>query len=300
MSKGTAVTIIILVILVIAGFWVFGNNPESEPAEGKGRLYVSVTDAAADMSTINEVELEIESIEVLSETKGWTEVSSDSETYSLLELNADGSVVLHDTADLDPETFTKVRVMVGDVTVDSETEGEVEAVLPSGMITFDADVVVEEGEDSVLKLDFKADQSLHITGNGEFIFAPVVEAKTTSGAEVDIESGNKVKVTGGNMDTRTNIGVDLDGQTKVNFRLENTQGLELEVRSGEGVVFMLNDKMFVKSEAGNATSSEARGGSMMRGEAEASGNAEANVGSEAGANAEVDARGEVEAGGVLE
>lgn len=253
--------VIIGVIVLVLLFFVLTAGDDSavdlELGENEGRVFFSVTDDTADISSVNEIELEIEEIEVYSQAEGWTRVSGDSKTYALLELKANGTVELYDARAVTAGAYDRVRVTFGDVTVDHQTEGRVQAFLPSEQVTFDVAVAVEEGNDSHVTLDFLADQSLHTTTTeGEFVFAPVVTIESRSGATVDVGDDNSVSVSGGTVDAQTTIGVDLEGNARAGFRLDSSAGLEINSSVTDGVQFMLGGETFMQGGASNESSED--------------------------------------------
>ncbi|MDO8626106.1 MAG: hypothetical protein Q7K39_01445 [Candidatus Magasanikbacteria bacterium] len=73
--------------------------------------------------------------------------------------------------------------------------------------------MTKEGADATnsVKLDFIADQSLHLTGNGKFIFAPVVKLESRSKADVQVGSDDSVAVSGDDVDSEATVSMDLKG-----------------------------------------------------------------------------------------
>ena len=239
-----SILIVALLVVVVGGWWLVKGTP-SATDESTGRIVVSVTDAAADMGNVASLDMTISGVEMHSVTQGWVSVDSDSATVDLLELKASGEFVLVASADVAVDTYDQVRVMIDDVTVTTKDGASAEAKVPSGEIKFMGSVVVAEGETSTLSLDFLADASLHSTGDGDFIFAPVIVAESRSGAEVEVDSNNRVKINGGSVTTSVNVGMDTSGETRANFRLDTSGGVEIE-----GDVIKLKNNAEVKSGAG--------------------------------------------------
>lgn len=237
---------ILVVILIIIGFASLQGNDNNDLADGEGRVYFGITDDTADIQSVNEIEMEVRKVEVYSQAKGWTTVSSDSKSYALLKLKADGKVELYDSAKLKAGNYDQVRVTLGDVTIDSDSKARAKAVLPSEQITFNANVVVEDGQDSHVTLDFIADQSLHVSTNGEYVFAPVVEVETRSKTKVEVKDDKSVIVTGGTVDSKTSVGVDLDGTAKTGFKLNSSEGLEVNSSTSGDTTFKLGGTTYIK------------------------------------------------------
>ena len=131
---------------------------------------------------------------------------------------------------------------MGDIVVDSKTDVEVRATMPNNEITFDLNTDVKSDSNASIVLDFIADQSLHVTTTGEFVFAPVVEVTANSEADVEVDNSDTMTVRAGsanNVESRTSIGVDLDGLTKTNYRLNSSAGLEVVDSNRGNMTFKL-------------------------------------------------------------
>jgi hypothetical protein len=76
-----------------------------------------------------------------------------------------------------------------------------------------------------------ADKSLHTTGKGEYIFAPVVKTESKSSAEVSVDTSGTVIIIGGHTDGVNTLGMDLDGSMKLNFQLSANQKLSIDTNN---------------------------------------------------------------------
>ncbi len=196
-----------------------------------GRAVFTVTDAAADMGAVSEVRVTVDRVRVHSEAEGWTTVSSSSETYDLLELKASNTQKLFADADIDAGEYTKLWLDISNVVV-VDGEGEHDATLPSGTLRMQSDFVVEPNTTATATFDFVADESLHVTGNGEYIMAPVVRVETRSGADVSVDARSNVQVSGGRTVTDVTVGMDGDGNVGVGVRLPAQANLSLGAQGG--------------------------------------------------------------------
>ncbi len=225
---------ILVVILIVAGILFYYGRGDNT-AIANGHLYVAVTDAAADMSGISDVRLTVTGVELMGEAQ----------TFNLLELKAGATLALVAQADIPAGTYNQVRLMVSKVEVVKSDGATAEAKLPSGELKIVGNIVVAEGANTNLTLDFLADKSLHMTGKGEFIFAPVVAMESRSNAEVAVDADRKVKVSGGKIDSNIKVGTDVDGSVRENFELDTTGGVTID----NGVI-----KLNVTKGAGTSTS----------------------------------------------
>ncbi len=196
-------------------------NPPSTapPAEStEGRVVFAIADAAADMGTVTAVKVTVDSVSVRSTTEGWVTVSTEPSTYDLLQLRAEGAQALLADVNLAPGTYGEMRLDISSVVV-TDDKGDHEAKLPSGELKLKGDLVVEANSTSTAVFDFIVNESLHLTGEGTYILAPVVDVETRSKAEVSINAGKRLEVKGGNVKTKVKVGMDLTGKVDVGLRI---------------------------------------------------------------------------------
>lgn len=206
-----------------------GEAPNTE--EQEGRAVFTITDAAADMGTVTSVMVTVDSVRVHSETEGWVTVSSQAQTFDLLKLKAEGSQELLADVTLKEGTYQQLRLDIGKVIV-VDDKGEHEAKLPSGELKIVGDLEVKANSTSTATFDFIADESLHVTGNGEYILAPVVQLETQTDAEVEVKADQKVEIKAGKVKTNVKVGMDADGNVGVGLGIP----AKAKVSIGQGKV----------------------------------------------------------------
>src|SRR6185503_18738850 len=84
--------IIVAIVVIIGGaYLIMAKTPKTSDtgSNTSGRVVFSVTDAAADMSTISEINMKVNKAEMHSTAEGWVTASTTPHTYSLLALNAE-------------------------------------------------------------------------------------------------------------------------------------------------------------------------------------------------------------------
>ncbi len=207
-----------------------GGAPGSEgSASSQGRAVFAVTDKAADMGTVTSIMVTIEQAQIHTSSGNWVTVTSEPKTFDLLKLNAEGKLELLADVSLKEGKYNQFRLEISKITV-ADAKGEHEAKLPSGELRINADLAVKAGTTATAMFDFEADTSLHVTGNGEYIMAPVVKVETKELTDVEVTSDNKVKISGGRFTTSLTVGMDADGN--VGPRLEIPANAELEIDAG--------------------------------------------------------------------
>ena len=212
---------------------------EPESVTEDGRVVFTITDAAANMSAVTSVVVTIDSVSVHSAAEGWVAVSSESQTVDLLKLKAEGSQELLADVTLKEGTYQQLRLNISKVVV-VDAEGEHEAKLPSGELKIVGDLEVKANSTSTVTFDFIADESLHITGQGEYILAPVVQLETREDAEVEVKADKKVEIKAGKVKTNITVGMDAEGKVGVGLGIPAKAAVSIaqgkvKVEGGVGV-----------------------------------------------------------------
>jgi hypothetical protein len=177
-----------------------------------GRVAVLITDDAASLSGVSSIRVTVDNIQLFSPEEGWVTINGDEETYDLLQLRE--SYRLLANANVDAGTYTQMKIDLSSVMV-TDALGDHDAKLPSEKYNIVADIIVTPGTTSTATLDFLADSSLHITEDGEYVFAPVIAVQTCTGATVVADDG-LVTATCGEVVTDVTYGMDLGGNVGVN------------------------------------------------------------------------------------
>ncbi len=239
----------IVVLAIIGGFIWYSNEPqvadEYNMDGGKGELYVGFTDATADIKNVNEVNLEIEKVEVYSESRGWVTVSEQSKTYNLLALKSANRAEFYAKGELDAGDYTRVRITLGDTVVKTKTKGDVKAFPAGRHIVMNLPISVAAEQATSVLLDVFADKSLHTTSDSKWVFAPVIMAESRSNTQVNVSGDNTYTSAGGKMDASANVGMDLAGASRMNFSLTSGSDLKVDDSSSGIVKFMLGGQTFL-------------------------------------------------------
>ena len=205
-----------------------GNNTGTGD---NGRGVFTISDAAANMGAVSSVKVTVENVRVHSAAQGWVTVSSTPQTYDLLDLKAQGNQALLADAELKPGIYDQLRLEISKVTV-VDVNGSHDARLPSGELKIVGGMQVNENSTSSAEFDFEASESLHQTGNGTYIFAPVVQLETRANANVSVNSQNDVQVNGGTVVTVTKAGMDERGNVGVNVRIPASANVSIDPITG--------------------------------------------------------------------
>ncbi|MHB0865316.1 MAG: DUF4382 domain-containing protein [Minisyncoccota bacterium] len=215
--------VLVLVVLVGGYFYVSSRGPspvtQTQNSQGQGKVYMTVSDASANMQNVSDVAMTVDKVELHSATQGWVTVSDSPHTFNLLSLKANGKAELAGDATVAADSYDQVRATVSKVEVKTKNAGTKGAVLVSNTLTIPGMVVVRANESSQANLDVKTSNSLHVAAKGEYVFAPVVAFESRHSANVQVQSDNSVVVSGGTVDTSSMIGTDLSGKSYVGSEL---------------------------------------------------------------------------------
>lgn len=151
------------------------------PSNGKGRVKIHMTDKPA-IGNISAVMVHVVRLEIhkngTDSTSGWQLLSDSAQTVNLLDLT-NGKSKLLATKDLDPGTYSQIRMILGTNNSVTSDGNDYSLTIPSSTqtgIKINANITVNAGDTYNILLDFNAAQSIHKTGNGRFMMKPVIHS----------------------------------------------------------------------------------------------------------------------------
>lgn len=199
-------------------------------APGEGRAVFLITDAAPDLGAIRSVELTTSGVWVHAADRGWVSVSTTPQTYDLLALRDSQTLSVLANATLPEGVYQQVRLDASRVVV-TDADGEHEAKLPSGELRFVSPLEVSAGQTTSVLFDFEAAESLHVTGQGEYVFAPVVRLETQNDALVDVKADQRVFVFGSRK-RESILGMDENGTMREGAGILRDRDVSIDPATG--------------------------------------------------------------------
>lgn len=152
------------------------DNPV-ETSEGTGRITIYLTDSPAEFDSIiiciSRVEIHKSGND---DTSGWTVINDSLRYFDLLVLTNGATEVLGDTT-LTAGKYTQIRLIVGDGSYVVDGEDKHDLIIPSGTqtgIKLNHSFDIENDKVYELLLDFNAERSIIVTGNGTYKLKPVI------------------------------------------------------------------------------------------------------------------------------
>jgi hypothetical protein len=142
-------------------------------AAGQGRIQVYVTDAPA--QGISSIVIQASSVEVhrAGDNEGeWITLLENPPSFDLFDVV--GIQSLLGSANIASGEYTQVRMSITSVTVTIAGE-ESMAEVPSDKLKFVGNITVTEGKTTSVSIDFDAEKSIVVKGNGDVSLKPVVK-----------------------------------------------------------------------------------------------------------------------------
>lgn len=138
--------------------------------EGMGKLIINITDPPVPLEN---VEVSFESLEIHKAGGPWMIIPMENDTFELLDL--DGVTELLASQIVEAGVYTQIRLSLATVQIwINGDETPHEARIPSGTIKLVGSFYVIDGGETEITVDINGAQSVE-TGNGEYIFRPVVK-----------------------------------------------------------------------------------------------------------------------------
>ena len=220
-----------------------GMNDGNEMGDGntdQRSMTVNMTDAPGDFAELN---VEIEKVEVYSESEGWVTLNAESQTHDVTELTNGKQVTIAGMAGLQAAFYTELRLTYGasstvalevvpGTTIDHSLAIQSETTLP-----IEADLT-NESEATVL-IDFHAAESV-IESAGEYLLDPVVTwiSDTTTGVQGRVEAETQAAIMlmaeGGNGEVNFSTFTDAQGDFLIRGAEEGTYEMLIQLRDGLG------------------------------------------------------------------
>lgn len=147
------------------------NNPT-------GSMTVRMTDAPASYDKVN---VELVGFKIHYEQTGWVDVPIVQGIYNLLELRNNVSVTLANQAQIPVGKINQIRLVLGANNTLVIGDSIHPLIVPSGSETglkLNVNEIISSNQNLDMLVDFDANASVVIDGNGRFLLKPVLKLKT--------------------------------------------------------------------------------------------------------------------------
>ncbi len=175
----------LLALALIGGM----TSCKKETEASFGHMSVRMTDDSPEPgplsgpSIFQQVNVEIVGAEVHHESMGWVTLPVQAGVYDLIDLQNDVTVALSSNVEIPPGQVTQLRLIVGDNNAVVTVSGVFDLKIPSGAETglkLNLGTVIEPGMTTEILLDFDAEASVVLEGNGTYSLKPVLTVKAVN------------------------------------------------------------------------------------------------------------------------
>jgi hypothetical protein len=152
---------------------VVGCSGAAVTADGEGTIKIYFSDAPPEGVTAIEIKASNIEAHMSGEDDGqWVSLLTNPDVFDLVK--AIGVNVLLGTSDIPAGKYTQVRLDITEVTV-TLNGAQVKATVPSDKLKLVGNFTIEDGKTTSISLDFDAEKSIVVTGQGKVSLKPVVK-----------------------------------------------------------------------------------------------------------------------------
>jgi hypothetical protein len=173
-TAGKIVKVVVLALFFASAFM----GCKKEEQERYGSLSVSMTDAPANFLQVN---VDVAEMRVNHESKGWMTLQIKRGVYDLLQLQNNVSVLLANNVRMPIGKITQLRLVLGNNNTVVDVNGSHQLTVPSGSesgLKVNVDQVITQNHSVEILLDFDANASVVMEGNGNYSLKPVIKVKS--------------------------------------------------------------------------------------------------------------------------
>ncbi len=199
------------------------------PAKTEGSVFFAIKDKAESLDNFSSILAQLSGVAVHSTAGGWISVKNTPPLLDLLKLyRTEKETAFLAALNLPVGTYDQLRLDIGSIVLMTKDGVYHETKLPSKQLKLTMRLVVEGAGQSSVVVDIMSDKSIHKTGNGLYIFTPVINLETRSKlSQVQLLPTGFVTLVGGKTDTSINAGMDENGELKKEFAF--SQATEFEI-----------------------------------------------------------------------
>lgn len=222
-------TIIITAIIIMTVLW-WVNEVRST-----GELVLAVATSEDSQTPVDDMRITIESIELYSPETGWDTVIRPDTTISLQELNQREKLTALGTANLSPNSYDSVRLVLSQATV-VEEDSETDVILSGQNIRIPSQTRIGNKTTSSLVFTFKTEQALYKSREDAYILLPHIHLESRYDVMTNF-TGSSVSISAGDLTARTNITLDETGNSHYGTLLDQIQSVNYGVDEGIEIIY---------------------------------------------------------------
>lgn len=199
------------------------------PAKNQGTVTFAIKDKAESLDNFQYILLQLKGVSVHHAGGQWIAMKSTPPLFDLLKLyRSEKESAFLTELNLDAGIYDQIRFDLGTIMLVTKDGMSHEAKIPSKEIKFNSRLIVEKEGKSSVTIDIISAKSIHLTGRGEYIFAPVINLETRSKLDqTQIFPTGMVTIIGGKTDTTIDVGMDENGDMKKDFFFDSSTTFEI-------------------------------------------------------------------------
>lgn len=164
---------------IIALISLMAFSCEKEPAQ-TGKMTVRMKDAPIAFDSVNIEVVRVE-VHLSGSAGGWVTLPTNAGIYNLLDLQNDVTAVLAANTELPVGSISQMRLILGSenyVVVDSVASLLDMSSQENTGLKFNLNATINSGQTTEVLIDFDAEKSIVVTGNGSFKLKPVINVES--------------------------------------------------------------------------------------------------------------------------
>jgi hypothetical protein len=172
---------VVLTILTVGLFFSSCKKDDDSEAMTNGYMQLEMTDTPGDYAHVYIDIVDVQVHQSDDENSGWVSLNTRDTIYDLLMLQNDITTILADSTLLPTGKLTQLRLILGNRNSVVLNDSSVYPLtIPSGSQTglkINLNATIAHNQTTRVLIDFNADQSIHMEGNGSYKLSPVIKVK---------------------------------------------------------------------------------------------------------------------------
>jgi len=199
------------------------------PTPNQGTVTFTLTDKAESLDNFQYILVQLSGVSVHKSGGQWVTMKNTPPLFDLLKLyKAEQANAFLAEFNLDVGTYDQFRFDIGSMVLVTKDGVYHEAKVPSREVRLTMNLVVEKGNKSSVSVDIMSNKSIHRTGDGKYIFTPVLNLETRSKlSQTQVLSTGMVTLIGGKTDMSMMSGMDENGDIRRDFVFDANTEFEI-------------------------------------------------------------------------
>lgn len=199
------------------------------PSKTEGTVFFAIKDKAESLDNFRSILAQLSGVSVHGTQGKWISVKNTPPLLDLLKIyRTEQETAFLAALNLPVGTYDQLRLDIGSIVLMTKDGMYHETKLPSKRLMMNMHLIIEHDNQSAVIVDIMSDKSIHKTGNGKYVFMPVINLETRSKlSQVQMLPTGFVTLVGGKTDMHLDAGMDEQGELKKDFSFGPTTEFEI-------------------------------------------------------------------------